>query len=350
MQRCNARAGYLFGTFGFICLVVALGQAVREFVQLKSSDIVNAYKTIVGMNLQLRWRLLFNWNIYNLDGNHYFTIRASDCLRDLSVDWYDPLKRLYLLGERYSNLLDVLGSNHALPLRLATATATALQVAGLGLALSGALYVSFGLTLWLLSRAISSTLKLTVMIALTIIIAVVMPPLLISLVMQLLWFMTVFTGGGIIDFSSFSDPNWFTVTLVMGFVFLAVTQPMAALFAEVTYLLPFWAKVVTLAMSSWSIAGMTYFRLLSFFSEIRNVLHFDFSGALGDAMVNWAIVTDLLFSLSYIIPAFALVALHQNLRVRTTVLDLLQYVSEHPRGVLIAIADMIKAPFRWSRP
>jgi hypothetical protein len=346
MQRSRI---YFFRFFWLVCCVVAFGTIVHEFFYSKTSEVISTYKSAAALNIKLKWDFWFGWAYRNISDIHYFTVRPSDCFGDASEDWYARLRDLYLLGERYTRLFDQLGVHHALPLRAATAVATFLEAAEVSFIASGALFMSFRITLWLLSRATSSTLKLTLMVFGTIIIAVVMPPLIISTVMQIFWLTTVFATGGIVDFTSFSNPNWFTITLVSNYLLFGFTQPLAVAYAQLTYLLPTAGKFIAFYFFGWPIVIMTYNRTIGFFSEVWKALHLDFTGVLGDAVVNWAIVTDLLFSLSYLLPAFALVALHRNLRARTTVLTFLAYLSEHPRGVLIAMTDGIKAPFRWTR-
>jgi hypothetical protein len=347
MKRVRRQFVYLFW---FISLVLTTSVSIRGLFSISADTLFGAFLEAALGNLGLRRNLLFQWTIANPDNVEYFTVRATDCVRNPVSDWLTPLTNLNVLEEKYIATLQSLLADHPLLLKATGALATVIVGLTLALILSLALYISFNLTLWLLSKSVTSKVKLLAMLVLTFVIAIIMPPLLISTLMQCFWFSAVFTGGGIIDFATFPDPNWFTIALAMTSILLFIAQPLAAVYAQVTYLLPFWGKVFIFAFSGWSIVGMTYFRILSFFTDLWKTLHINyFDIPITNALVNWSIFIDLLFSLTYLLPCFALIAVHHNIRARRMLLDFVQLLSEHPRGPLIAFAETLLSAFRRKR-
>lgn len=86
---------------------------------------------------------------------------------------------------------------------------------------------------------------------------------------------------------------------------------------------------------------LTHIRITSFFVDAWRLLHFDFAVNIVDSAANWAIFTDLLYSLYFFMPALAIVAIQRWGFGRRTFFNIVLWVADHPKGVLHAIGEML---------
>src|SRR5262249_28899013 len=96
----------------------------------------------------------------------------------------------------------------------------------------------------------------------------------------------------------------------------------------------------------WSLMKQNF---MLFFVDIGRVLSFDLAIYPQETLINYAIGIDLLFSLFYILPCFSLVLMRRNKFTRTLFLNSIQWLAEHPKGVLAVIEEICPFFARYLR-
>ena len=98
------------------------------------------------------------------------------------------------------------------------------------------------------------------------------------------------------------------------------------------------STLVTVYIKTLSI--VTYGRLITFGADAWKVLHFDFSQGAVDTAINWAIFTDLAYSLYFIGPGLAIVMIQRWHFGRRWFLGVVLFVASHPQGIVFAIGEI----------
>ena len=213
-----------------------------------------------------------------------------------------------------------------------------------------ALYLSLKLTLWLLSRITRSGMKFLLLVVLDIFVAISMPPFLTSLMIVTVVALEVLVSGQILSTASFSEANWMTLTFGSALLQVNISFIWVALGFLVLTLLPskLVAMFTVLAILNVPIA-LAAFRIQSFMEDVLKVLKFDFSTDLIQAVIDWAIFTDLLFSAFFLGPSLLLVIANRNGALRKAFLNLVMWIGDHAKGPFVAgaeLASIILAMFK----
>ena len=82
-----------------------------------------------------------------------------------------------------------------------------------------------------------------------------------------------------------------------------------------------------------------YTQAKEFFTDLVQVLHFNFRINIIPSAINWAIATDITYSLYYVVPSVLLVLAQRWEVGREKFLDQVLSISGHPRGVLYAVGE-----------
>jgi hypothetical protein len=86
--------------------------------------------------------------------------------------------------------------------------------------------------------------------------------------------------------------------------------------------------------------SVTYTTVANFMGDTWKVAHFDFSPTYIDGAINFAIVTDLLYSLLFFLPGLGIVLLQRWPFGQRTFLNIIQWFPEHPKGPIFAMSKM----------
>ncbi|WP_315805493.1 hypothetical protein [Bradyrhizobium sp. SZCCHNS3002] len=196
------------------------------------------------------------------------------------------------------------------------------------------LLASLNLTVWILSRIVQSKLAFIFILFADLLLAVAVPALLSSVMIVSMvggWNAALFVSR----VSSSMNPSWTTIGL-------SKIQDDALQNAHSARL------VVELASGLFSIAELnvaqrfwqfTAGNIALFFSHLSRVMSFDLAISPHKALVSYAIGIDLLFSLLYVVPCFFLVLMRRSQFSRAIFLNFVQWVAEHPKGVLLALEE-----------
>jgi hypothetical protein len=267
--------------------------------------------------------------------------RTDDCEKyGDELAWRKDVSRIANLESSYDDLLDELSKN-PFWFRLAADASAALVIILIAIPLSLSLLVSFNLTLWLLSRTTSSSLKLIAIIGLDIFIAVIMPVVLLSLFMLIYTYVSVIAIGGFMDFTYFDTVNITTLIVGQSAILINLSLLFLAGPAWFVYAVADWGvRIFYLIVQMLALAGFMRFTIVNFIGDTWKVAHFDFSTAYTDGVINFAITTDLLYSLMFLLPGLGILLLHRWPFGQRTFLNIIQWFAEHPRGPYYAISRM----------
>jgi hypothetical protein len=116
------------------------------------------------------------------------------------------------------------------------------------------------------------------------------------------------------------------------------------LVALFTNMIPQWLTTSIMVPFFWAFMKQN---VMVFFVDLGRVLSFDIAIGPHETLINYAIGIDLLFSLFYILPCFSLVLMRRNQFTRTLFLNSVQWVAEHPKGVLSAIEEICTSFARY---
>ena len=152
--------------------------------------------------------------------------------------------------------------------------------------------------------------------------------------------LSVFCTHSEIDFSTFHDANIFTFligdTSVM--LIIAIMAPIIIQFVfSDTSNLVYWATS--------AIISATWARIMELSNDILKFIHLDFGVSATDSAINWAITTDIAYSLYFILPSFFLVLAQRWSFGRRILLNFISIMEGHSKGVLYAIGELLMKLF-----
>jgi hypothetical protein len=241
----------------------------------------------------------------------------------------------------YDPFISSLRRDHPAELRLAALVEIAALAISLGIALTVSLYVSFNLTLWLLSLVASSNRRMILIFVLDFFAAILLPQILTTLMMIALSIVVLYLNGGVAEYQYYHVPASLA-NLILG-TFLSGMQANLG-----PTLLPVWL-MYSLGRSGPASVWMPYLfvsvfdvivdYIETFFLDVYKFINLDFSPPLFESIRNWAIFTDLAFSLVYLLPCLAIVFAGRNPVSRGILLNLVQWVGDHPKGPLYALRE-----------
>jgi hypothetical protein len=236
-------------------------------------------------------------------------------------------------------------------LLISTIVAEALGIFVLVIPLTAALLISLNLTLWILSKITQSQLRMFFLVALDVLVAIIMPPLLTSLFLLVVVGAGVILFGQIIAFASFPSANWLSLTLGEASVKIYANFIFPALFFLLAVTLP--SKIGLIVALLTLIVGASWIasdRGFEFVSDAGKLFQLDFTTDSLQATIDWAIFTDLLFSVFYLFPCLLLVLANRSDATRTKFLNLVMWVGDHSKGPFVALAELSSLFFSLLKP
>jgi hypothetical protein len=153
--------------------------------------------------------------------------------------------------------------------------------------------------------------------------------------------MVVFITGGLIDFSTFDNIglwNFMISSLAFTFTINLLTPIISAWLIYNSYGILFKTSTIIITI----IFG-TYSQMRELFTDLFKVIHMDLPIAVIPGAINWAIITDVTYSIYYLIPSIMLVIIQRWGFGRRMFLNLILFVADHPKGVLYAISQISTA-------
>jgi hypothetical protein len=217
-----------------------------------------------------------------------------------------------------------------------------LQIAIVAAPLSAALWLSFNITLRLLSRITASKLSLFLLVTLDVLVALLMPPLVTSFMTCVLVGGAVFAFGELPDFFAFQSANWFTLTVGGALFMTSFNFILPTLIALVALMLPTtWGILLAVAMLFIAPIIVAVYRGLEFFTDVGKVVGLDWGIGPISTAINWAIFLDLLFSITFLAPSLALVLANRNKSTRKIFLNFAMWIHDHQKGPFIAISEIL---------
>lgn len=247
---------------------------------------------------------------------------------------------IYLQREKnFKVLVEQMSHGSAL---LSAITTTAIVIIILAAPLSLALYISFNFTLWLLRRITRSKLHYAFLVGLDLFVALAAPPIITSFCLLLLFGIEIVAVGSVIDLSSFDSANWLTLAfgiatlgLNAAFVIPVVVISLGNLFTGMV------GVVIIIATYLIAPIWMGVYRMGEFATAVVKILNLDFSNDILESIIDWAIFTDVMFSLFYLLPSVLLVLANRSEKTREAFLNVVMYVGDHKDGPYTALADML---------
>jgi hypothetical protein len=244
--------------------------------------------------------------------------------------------------DSYNELISSISQTDPFLLRVATTASAALVILFVALLLSISLLISFHLTLFVLSIITKSTFQFILIVAADLITALAIPPLLLNILLYASGAILLIFARGMIDYSTFTTANVPNLIVATSGVLSLVPLALPAATILISYF-------VFTSSGAWGgsalfiniIYHLTYVRILSFFEDTWKVIHFDFGVGIIDSAVNWAIFTDVLYSIFFLVPALAIIIVQRWSFGRRMFLNLVLWVSAHPKGVIFACGEMM---------
>ncbi len=322
------------GTFLLIAMILVFYNTASGIVAPTSSFVEGQQKTIdFDFNIRRQFFLAY---IDIVDEVPSFGDVDGQCTIG---EGFASLREIYRLGTIKSNLSRFLESqkDNTVAIRVYNGLVSCTVILLLTIPLVVGLYLSFTMTLWLLSRFTQSRLGAVLIVVADLAIALVMPLLLSGLFLSLLAFAAIFYFGTVPDYSLFEHPTWNTLWVSSVGMLLALSLGVPIIFSLFASLFPIWAAVPFIATST---VAYSYQNLKTLVTDMGRVLMFDLNIGPGETLINWAIVLDILFSLTYIIPCLSLVLMQRSPTTRRLFLNLVQWIAEHPSGPLIATSEI----------
>jgi hypothetical protein len=312
--------------------------AVLQVSQTPIDEIIAADIMEVQTNLDFRSSIIFRTSTETQEeGLIYTVVRDRDCIMGPDSSIPALLKLLENKIRLFEFLLE--GRETPIKVRVAFAATQGLILLVFTALLSLSLYISFNMTLWLLSKFMQSNIWLPIIVLIDFTLAVIMPPMLTTFGLSIFSFASVISVGGALDFSYFHDYDWIKFVLAQtGFeLVLSMGAPMivALFYNQIGGVAgALFAMIVGLYVAP----QLGYDFLATLLRDINKVFHLDFNVPLTETMFNYAITIDLLFSATYLFPCVALVFMQRSATTREIFLRIVQKIAEHPRGPLVAVS------------
>jgi hypothetical protein len=323
----------------FILIALCLSIAGAGWGAISSpADIKDFQNKLIKANLDYRYSFFFSIGAGQSDDDPTFGNSDHQCTIG---GGFDDMRSISKLGEVKASLARFLDENerNVFKMRVFSSIIGALVPLILALPLTAGLFVSFNLTLWLLSRLTQSRLAALAVVAFDVLLALVMPTIVSGVLLTILVFAIVFSFDTLPDYSMFQNPTWITLTISSASVLLGFYLSTPVVVALFTKEFPFEFIGPSYIVST--IAGYAYDNAKSLFVDIGRIVKFDFDIGPAETLINYAIGIDLLFSLVYIVPCLLLVLMQRSDLTRKILLNIMQWVAEHPKGPLIALEEIV---------
>ena len=261
-----------------------------------------------------------------------------DCVQEAYDTWYNEVYRLELLETAYKGIVE---ETSPTSLKMVCAIATVLTLVIVGIPLSLGLLSSFNLTLWILSRITSSSFKLASMLLLDVIVALIMPQTIFVIMFYIFEFVIISIMGGLVDFSTFDKANLGTFILADSAVVSSASLILPVLFSWSIY--HGRSILESLTIIPWTVYLSIYLQIQEVVKDAWKFVHFDFGVGAIQSAVNWAIITDIAYSLYFVTPAVLLGWAQRWDLGRRMFLNLIEQVADHPKGSLYGFGAILLA-------
>jgi hypothetical protein len=328
-------------TFWLICFAFAVSfSLISIFSKEDAAGLVKLIETNFDQRFRIHCTVLLSPS-QNADEKKDF---AALCNPADSQVQFEQLKAYRQQLTSYKVLIERLETSSPFFLKASNAASTFIQITIIAVPLSLALWVSLNLTLKLLSGITASRLRFALVVVFDVLIALLMPPLITSLMTSILIAGLVFGFGQFPDFFVFQSANWLSLTVGKVFFVTSINFIFPALIGLFALLLPAnWGIYFLLGMLIFAPVGIAYYRALEFFSDVKRVLLLDTAIDVITSLINWAIFLDLAFSIIFLVPCLALVLANRNATTRKIFLNFAMWIHDHQKGPFVAISEILSS-------
>lgn len=257
---------------------------------------------------------------------------------------YDDMEVIHSLGRVRADVEKFWANNESrtVAIRIFSATIGALVPFLLMIPLAIGLFISFNLTLWLLSRVTQSRIGATLIVLFDLALALIMPSVVSAILISLAVFAIIFSVDGMPDFASIDgDTTWVKLTFASVCFILGRSLSWPLVVASFTKAFSFEAVGSPYVVST--LAHYGYLNAKALFIDLGRIARFDLSIDPIETMINYAIGIDVLFSLLYIVPCLSLVLMQRSEWTRNLFLKIVQWIAEHPKGPIVALEEVVTA-------
>lgn len=252
------------------------------------------------------------------------------------------LEELKTQEDLYNKLVYDLSQNRPYLLRLAATASAAFSIAVAAIPLTVSLLLSFNFTLFVLSLITKSRMRFVLIVIIDFAVALLFPPLLLTMFLYLGALISVAYTGPLVDFVAFRSANMASLVIATA----GITSLLQFTFSATTLLLVYViiSKVsiingLTLALNL--MYHDVYGKTTSFFDDAWRVMHLDFDIDVIESAINWAIFTDILYSFLFLLPALGIVIIQRWHFGRRMFLNLVLWIVGHPKGVIYAFGELL---------
>jgi hypothetical protein len=99
-----------------------------------------------------------------------------------------------------------------------------------------------------------------------------------------------------------------------------------------------WGVIVAATLLLFSPLLMAYVRVQAIPSDVTGFSGLEVNSI--DSCIDWAIFVDVLFSMTYLAPCFALVLANRSDRSRKTFMNLAMWIHDHNGGPFVALSEL----------
>jgi hypothetical protein len=254
----------------------------------------------------------------------------------------DQLARLTTQEDAYNKLVYDLSEQNPNLLRLISTASAMFSVGVVAIPLTVSLILSFNFTLFILSIITKSNYWLFLIVICDLFVALTFPPLILTLFLYAGTIISLQFINPIMDYTAFGNASITSLTIATAGVTSLLPVTLSGTALLVGYIVVSRSSIINgLFLIVNLIYHAVYWKIVAFFDDSWRVLHFDFNIDVVDSAINWAIFTDFLYSLLFLLPALAIVVIQRWPFGRRMFLNLVLWVAAHPRGVIFAFGELL---------
>lgn len=307
-------------------------------------EIKEYQQALMKTDFELRYSFYFYVDGYSGDEPEFGNVDGSCTIGS----GYDDMQAIYSLGRAKAGIEKFLDDHEdsAVAMRIFSATVGALVPLFLTMPLAVGLFISFNITLWLLSRVTQSRIGATIIVIFDLALALVMPSVVSAVLISIAVFAVVFSVEGMPDYASIGgEVTWVRLTIASMCFILGRSLSWPLVVAAFTKEFPFELIGVPYIVST--LAQYGYLNAKALFIDLGRIATFDLNIDPIETLINYAIGFDVLFSLLYIVPCLSLVLMQRSEWTRNLFLKIVQWIAEHPKGPIIALEEVVTAFARY---
>lgn len=338
----------LFCRIYWLALLMVIGTICYENYVADVNSIKLVFTSNIDADFSIHENLAYSYFTTNPERNCGTVGR----LCSPTPEWLKYVSRLATLELSFHEYIDRIAQDEPSTLRFASAVSDAIVILIFGVSMTIALNISFFATNYILTIVTGSKLKLAMIILLDILLAMAIPPLILSIVLIAISIFSMLNMiFGWIEFSTFDHINIYTLIVAQS----AVTVENLTIGTAFSVIMWVLGSIIFFAVGKTSIGwfltflflqirmlyGFTYDRIVTFFISAWDVLHLNFNIDVATSTVNWAIFVDLMYSMFFLVPAFALILIQRWSFGRRIFLNIVMSVAEHPNGAIYAFGEKL---------